>query len=32
MTIKGMIEFLQEKWEEEISEIPFEYDLLDRAL
>ena len=28
--IKGMISFLQEKWEEEISEIPFEYGLLDQ--
>ncbi len=24
-----MIEYLQEKWEEEISEIPFDYDILD---
>ena len=27
---KGMIAFLQEKWEEEISEIPFDYDVLDQ--
>jgi putative ABC transport system permease protein len=27
---KEMIAFLQEKWEEEISEIPFEYDVLDQ--
>ncbi len=27
---KKMIEFLQDKWEEEISEIPFEYDVLDQ--
>ena len=27
---KGMIEYLQEMWEEEISEIPFEYDILDQ--
>ena len=26
---EGMIEYLQEKWEEEISEIPFDYDILD---
>jgi putative ABC transport system permease protein len=26
---EGMIAFLQEKWEEEISEIPFEYGVLD---
>ncbi len=26
---EGMIEYLQEKWEEEISEIPFDYGLLD---
>lgn len=27
---KGMIAFLQDMWEEEISEIPFEYDVLDQ--
>jgi len=27
---KKMIAFLQEKWDEEISEIPFDYDLLDQ--